>query len=192
MTRGWPAKPPKKALEVARTAGIPSALASALASFPGLCSAKNPSVRSTSSTKPSRSAPRSAIPSVSSSPLQGKGMYHVFHGDWDLALNQVRDAIERVTRGGTGTGVMVPTVGVAAVALTGLGHFEPGATFLGAARHLGPGRTYGWAEQLIAHAETILIDQLGQSRYDALTAQGAELTSDDAITTLTTTLADIP
>jgi hypothetical protein len=49
-----------------------------------------------------------------------------------------------------------------------------------------------WGEQLVVTAEARLVDQLGQSRYDALTSRGAELSADDAMATLVTTLADIP
>ena len=116
-------------------------------------------------------------------------MYHASRGDWSLALDQVRDSIERITQLGTDTGLIGGALGVAAVALTALGHYEPGAVILGASHHLAP-VAYERPEQLRADAAATLIDHFGQPRFDALFAQGAELSADDALATLVATLGD--
>jgi hypothetical protein len=123
--------------------------------------------------------------------LQGKGVYHASFGDWDLALDQVRDSIERITQLGTVAGLIGGVLGVAAVTFTALGHFEAGAIVLGASYHLAPA-AYERPEQLCLDAAAILVDRLGESGYQALFTQGGELSADDALATLVSILRSIP
>ena len=121
---------------------------------------------------------------------QGKSLYYASRGEWDLALDQLRDAIERIARAGTQAGLIGGALGVAGVALTALGHFESGAICLGASYRYAPG-AYERPEQLRTDAAAALVDQLGQARYDTLFAQGADLSADDALAVLSTTLASL-
>jgi len=106
-------------------------------------------------------------------------------GDNAVALELARDATERQIEAGLhfsiGTGIVV-----AAVALAGLGRPEPAAVLFGTGRRLTPAAGSYWTEQLVAQAQATLIEQLGQPRYDTLTSQGAQLSIDEAITTLLT------
>jgi tetratricopeptide (TPR) repeat protein len=120
----------------------------------------------------------------------GKGVYYASQGNWHLALDQVRDAIERIKQFGTATGLIGGTLGVAAVTLTALGQFEPGAIVLGASYHLAPG-AYERPEQLRVDAAATLIDELGQARYGALFAEGAGMSADEALAALSSTLESL-
>jgi predicted ATPase/class 3 adenylate cyclase len=117
--------------------------------------------------------------------VQGKAVYHVSQGHWELALEAAREAIERMTQLGV-SGLLGPTVGVAGLAFTALGHDEPGALLL--AVFLQSPIAYDWVDQSVADAQATLIARLGQSRYDVLSSQGAELSADEALGALTSTL----
>lgn len=86
-------------------------------------------------------------------------------------------------------GLLGPTVGVAGLALTALGHHEPGAIFLGAFTQALI--AYDWVDERVAEAQATLVDQLGQSRYETLLSQGAELSADDVVAVLSSTLESL-
>ena len=176
----------EEGLQVARTAGIPSALASPLNPVAWSILAEDPERALHLLDEAMEISTQIGDPFSVAMAVQGKGVYQVSQANWDLALNEARDAIERFTQLGA-AGLLRPTVGVAALALTARGHYERGAFFLGAFRQTPI--TYDWVDEGIANAESSLIEQLGQPRYDTLTSQGAELSAAEAITMLTATLA---
>jgi tetratricopeptide (TPR) repeat protein len=181
----------EEALEAARSGGVPSALASALILVPWSLLDDDPERALHLFDEAIEVSTRIGDPVSVAMALTGKGVFHAAEGDWDLALDRVRDAIERIDRVGTAAGLIGGALGVAAVAFTALGRFESGAVILGASWHLAPG-AYERPEELRTDAKAILIAQLGQSRYDTLVTQGAELSADEAITVLREALGALP
>ncbi len=181
----------EEGLQVARTTGIPSALVGALVLIPWSLLDEDPERALHLLDEAIEVGTQIGDVINVAFAVTGKGVYHASQGNWDLALDQVRDSIERITELGTVTGLIGGALGVAAVAFTALGHYEPGAVILGVSHHLAP-VAYERPEQLRADAAATLVDHFGQPRFDALFAQGTELSADDALATLATTLGDIP
>ncbi len=128
-------------------------------------------------------------PVAVASAVGSKAWFAVCQGHSALALELARDAIEREIQAGLRFAIGPPLL-VAAIALTGLEQFESAAILLGTGRKFAPLQGVDRTEQLISSTETILVEQLGQPRYDTLRDQGAELSLDDAIATIATTLKD--
>jgi hypothetical protein len=112
--------------------------------------------------------------------IVNKGWVVAYRGDNRLALHAASEAAERFLHAGD-----LATVGVVlrlgAVALTHLGRPEPAAVLFGMARRLVYGALLVWAVQLISDAETALIAQLGEAALNTLRAQGAAVTTVDAL-----------
>ena len=181
----------EEALQVARTAGVPSALAAPLLLVPWSLLDEDAERARHLLDEAIEVGTQLGDAHTVAFALQGKGVYHASLGEWDLALDQVRDSIQRITRLGTVAGLIGGVLGVAAVTFTALGHFEAGAIVLGASYHLAPA-AYERPEQLRLDAAATLVDRLGESGYQALFTQGGELSADDALATLVSILRSIP
>jgi predicted ATPase/class 3 adenylate cyclase len=178
----------EEALAVARASGVPSALALALGLLPWAVLADDPERALELLDEAIALSAEVGNPFLAAMAVTGKGVYHDSNGDWNLALDEVNEAIELLSQLGIVTAMVGGVLGVAAVALAGLGHLEPGAITLGASYRYAPG-AHQRAEQLRDEAAATLIDQLGQASYDALYARGTELNPEEAMTVLTTALA---
>jgi hypothetical protein len=177
-----------EALLVARNAAVPSALASALTPVAWSLLGNDPEralhLLDEAMEISTQMGDRFSVAMA----VQGKAVYHVSQRDWQLALTGARDAVERLTQLGA-TAVLTATVGVVGLAVTALGRPEPGAILLGAFVHAGI--AYDWVDELVAEAQTTLIDQLGKSRYEELFSQGAALSADEALAALSSALESI-
>jgi predicted ATPase/class 3 adenylate cyclase len=94
------------------------------------------------------------------------------------ALDFARDTAEQMAQ--TTTPTIWGLYDTAAVALQDLGHPEPAAVLFGAGRHFAQGVLPDEIEELRAARERELLAELGQSQFDSLTAQGGGYTQADA------------
>ena len=183
----------EEALQVARSTGIPSTLPIALA-LVGTSLPPEEMQRALGLVDEAiQVGTQIGDPLSVANAVVAKGFYYAYRGDWDRALEHARDATDRITQAGISVALIGDVMSLTAVVVTRLGpaRAEVAAILHGAGRHFAPGPGHEWPEQLIATAEAKLIDQLGQSRYETLISQGAELSADDALTTLTATLAAV-
>ena len=178
----------EEALRAARACGVPSALASALVPVSWGLLGDDPDRALELLDEAMEISTQLGDRFGVAMAVQGKAVYHVSQGNWDLALGEGRLAIEGMTQIGI-RGLLGPTVGVAGLALTALGHHEPGAIFLGAFTQALI--AYDWVDERVAEAQATLVDQLGQSRYETLLSQGAELSADDVVAVLSSTLESL-
>jgi predicted ATPase/class 3 adenylate cyclase len=180
----------EEALAIARDTGIPSALADALNLAPWSLLDEDPERALGLLDESIEVNTRLGDTHGVAMALSGKGVYYASEGDPDAALDQVREAIRLITQGGTVTGLIGGAAGVAAVALTNLGHDEEAALILGSSYRLAPA-AYERPEQLRRDATAILVDRLGRSRYDELFAQGDGLIAAEALAVISTTLETV-
>jgi tetratricopeptide (TPR) repeat protein len=123
--------------------------------------------------------------------IDSKAWIAAHRGDHALALELAREAIQlNVQVGQLGAAALGPSLVVAAVALTGIQPSETAALVLASREQVVIGFT-DWWEELVAQAETMLIHELGQARYDALHARGAELSIDELLELLTPAPPDL-
>jgi predicted ATPase len=111
-------------------------------------------------------------------------------GDHARALELAREAIQLNVQVGQ-LGAIGPSLVAAAVALAGIQPSETAALLLATREHVLIGQAVEWWEELIAQAETNLIHELGQTRYDALHARGADLSLDEAVALLSVATPDL-
>jgi hypothetical protein len=109
----------------------------------------------------------------------GKAFVLAYLGQSIEALEFVHDTAEQMTQ--TTTPTLPPVFVAAAFALWDLGHPEPAAVLLAAGRHFAFGEIPDEIEDLITARERDLMAELGHSRFDSLTAQGGLFTPADAI-----------
>jgi tetratricopeptide (TPR) repeat protein len=122
-------------------------------------------------------------PIVAASVADFKAGLALQQGDSALALDLARDAIERATESGLRMQIGPPLV-VAITALANLGRLDQAAILSGVVDGVGRERIAERDLQLVSRTETVLVEQLGQPRFDTLRRQGAELSPDDVIAVL--------
>lgn len=174
-------------LEVARVSGVPSALAGALMLTPWSLLEEDPDRARDLFEEAVVVGTEIGDESTVVFALTGRGVSHASAAQWQRALDDVREATDRIVQLGTLAGHMGGTLGVAAVVLTALGHWESGAVVLGASYRYAPA-AYQRPEQLRQVARDVLVDQLGPERYDAYFERGRSLDAHDALSTLVAAL----
>jgi predicted ATPase/class 3 adenylate cyclase len=177
----------EEGLEVARGAGVPSTLANALIAIPWSLLDEDPERARQLFEEGFELGQRMGDAVGAALAVTGMGVCDASLGRWDRALDQVRDAIARIRHVGTGAGLIGGTLGVAALVLTARGRFEHGAAVLGASYRFAPG-AWPRPEQLRRDAAAILVEHLGQARYETLFSEGAELSADEALAALSSAI----
>ena len=101
-------------------------------------------------------------------------------GEWQTALEAGLDAAEQLLRIGD-LQAMAGSIASSALALCELGHFEPAAILLGHADSIANRHWLGWALVMVEATDAALTTALGREHAAALAAQGAALTTSDAV-----------
>ncbi|MFI5047835.1 MAG: ATP-binding protein [Acidimicrobiia bacterium] len=107
-------------------------------------------------------------------------MVHAYRGESVQALEQAVDCAVRLVQSGDFVDIAGPLF-TGGLALTQLGHPEPGAVLTAAARRLALGELFGWVEQVTADTEARLLVELGATRLRELGARSADLAPADAL-----------
>ena len=101
-------------------------------------------------------------------------------GAWQTALEAGLDAAEQLLRIGDLQAIS-GSIAASALALCELGHFEPAAILLGKADSIANRFWLGWALVMVEATDAALTTALGSEHAAALAAQGAALTTSDAV-----------
>jgi hypothetical protein len=101
-------------------------------------------------------------------------------GDWPASLRANADAAQQYRDGGNMMSCLV-LLRTAAMALTAMGHFGPGAVIFGYADEQGPRRGSEEYMSYVISADAALLDALGEQRLAELKARGAALDLPNAI-----------
>jgi tetratricopeptide (TPR) repeat protein len=116
--------------------------------------------------------------------IGARGGLALRRGDWRTALQAAVERVERQLQLGD-LGSLDGTFLSAGMTLADIGKFEPAAVLFGKADALSP-RMAGiaWAHEMLEATDVALLEALGEQQLATLTARGAALDNDDAVTYL--------
>jgi predicted ATPase/class 3 adenylate cyclase len=178
----------EEAVQVARQAQIPSALAMALSAQALILTHAETLDAETAGWAVALAEEAIEVGTMIGDPtsvqlsMDVPGQIALRRGDFRVALERFAESADLSVAPGGRTGAQFPLLYLALCAFAGLGHLEPAAVLLGASETLWP-TPFGsaWLVELFAELEARLPEQLGAKRFCELRSQGAVLGPAEAI-----------